>query len=81
MDSGVTPNDNVSYYVGCALDEVAPDVRIIVTDLKTGTKVVDVLDYNVRYSNHYFDALNDRSYSVYIGSGSTVGWALCEPAN
>lgn len=80
LDSGVTPVDNGRYYVGCSLNNAAPVVRIIVTDLKTGLDVLNLVEYNISYSNNFFNATNDRSYYVYVSSGSTSGYALCEPS-
>ncbi len=81
LDSGVTPTESCTYCVGCALDDVSPAVKIVVTDLNTSEDVLNLLDYNVKNSNHYFDAVYPHSYSVFVSSESTTGWALCEPAN
>ncbi|MCL5029547.1 MAG: hypothetical protein M1480_11095 [Bacteroidetes bacterium] len=81
LDSGVTPQVNVRYYVGCALDSVAVSVRIIVYDVTDNNEIIDVIDNDVKNSNHYFDGKQNHDYTVYISSGNVTGWALCEPDN
>ncbi|MCL5029545.1 MAG: hypothetical protein M1480_11085 [Bacteroidetes bacterium] len=79
LNSGVTRTSSSTYYVGCALDDVAPSVRIVVFNEDSSIYVLNVLEYNVKNSNHYFYGVEGVNYSVYVGSGSTSGYALCEP--
>ena len=78
LNSGVTPTESVEYYVGCALDDVSPQVRIVVTDIDSAIDVVDTFDYNVKNVAHYFQATAGHNYSVFVGSYYTTGYALCE---
>ncbi len=81
LNSGVTPTTSGQYYVGCGLDDVASVVRIVVTNEKTGLDELNILDYDVKNSHHYFYARKDTNYAVYVSSVDVTGWALCEPAN
>lgn len=67
------------YYIGCSLNEVSAAVRILVVDLSNNSEVLNVIDYNVQYSNHYFEAENDKDYHVYVISSGTTGYATCIP--
>ncbi len=81
FNGNITATQYLHYYVGCSLDTVTSSVRIIVTDLSDNSEVLNALDGNVSYSNHYFYALENHDYSIYVGTSSTPGWALCEPTD
>jgi len=63
----VVPQYDCNYYVGCAANDYAI-VRIAVYDFTNPTEILNTVDYFVKNSNHFFDALEGHNHQIFVGS-------------
>ena len=78
MDNYITALGG-EYYIGCSLYEVSASVRILVVRDYDNLEILNVVDYNVQNSSHFFEAEDGVDYHVYVISSGTEGTAMCMP--